>query len=240
VPSTPEGHVRAVYGLIGKLKQRVPALLVEAHDPVWPWGVRYLPVYFGQTTDPARRPGYYEENWGFEFMWNPIEDLVSGRALCLYYYNLACDIPLYDHITMENDNDACLAFWWYASTVRHLGIGGKKGLGSKVDNETRWQAYKAAMRQYLRLREWFVRGEFVGIDEMTHLHLLPDRPGGVLVAFNLDPTAAQRDVSIDLGRLRMTGAEPRVTGATSRTHSGRLDLALRFAPRSPLVVQIAP
>lgn len=240
VPSTPEGHVRAVYGLIGRLKQRVPALLVEAHDPVWPWGVRYLPVYFGQTTDPARRPGYYEENWGFEFMWNPIEDLVSGRALCLYYYNLACDIPLYDHITMENDNDACLAFWWYASTVRHLGIGGKKGLGSKVDNETRWQAYKAAMRQYLRLREWFARGEFVGIDEMTHLHLLPDRPGGVLVAFNLDPTAAQRDVSIDLGRLRMTGAEPRVTGATARTHSGRLDLSLSFAPRSPLVVEIAP
>ena len=240
VPSTPESHVRAVYGLIRRLKQRVPALLVEAHDPVWPWGVRYLPIYFGQTTDPARRPGYYDENWGFEFMWNPIEDLASGRALCLYYYNLACDIPLYDHITMENDNDACLAFWWYASTVRHLGIGGKKGLGSKIDNETRWQAYKAAMRQYLRLREWFVRGQFVGFDELTHLHVLPGKSGGVLVVFNLTDKPIERRLTLNPADMGFTAHEPlpTITAARGQWTADHLDLQFAVAPRSPVVIEI--
>jgi hypothetical protein len=241
VPSTPEGHVRAVYGLIRKLKRHVPGLLVEAHDPVWPWGVRYLPVYFGQTTDPARRDGCYEENWGFEFMWNPIDDLVSGRALCLYYYNLGCDIPLYDHITMENDNDACLAFWWYASTVRHLGIGGKKGLGSKTENEARWRAYKVAMQQYLRLRDWFVRGRFVGIDELDHLHVLVGKPGGVLVAFNLADKPVDRKLAVkpaDLG-LAARGSLPTINAAGARwTGAGQLELRFTIPARSPAVIEI--
>lgn len=240
VPSTPEGHVCAVYGLIARLKQRVPGLLVEAHDPVWPWGVRYLPIYFGQTTDPAKRPGFYDENWGFEFMWNPIEDLVSGRALCLYYYNLACDIPLYDHITMENDNDACLAFWWYASTVRHLGIGGKKGLGSKSENEARWRAWKGAMRQYVRLREWFVRGRFVGLDELDHLHVLPGRPGGVVVAFNLADTPAERRLVLDPADLGLGAgrALPNITAASGLWVAERLQIEFTVAPRSPAVIEI--
>jgi len=240
VPSTPEGHVRAVYSLIRNLKQRVPSLLVEAHDPIWPWGVRYLPIYFGQTTDPARQRGSYEENWGFEFMWDPIKDLLSGRALCLYYYNLACDIPLYDHITMANDNDACLAFWWYASTVRHLGIGGKKGLRSKTENEARWQAYQAAMRQYLRLREWFVRGRFIGLDELTHLHVLPGKPGGVLVTFNLADKPIERDLTLNPADLGLTTQKPlpTITAARGQWAAGRLGLRFMLAPRSPAVIEI--
>lgn len=240
VPSTPEAYVRAVYGLIGKLKQRVPGLLVEAHDPIWPWGVRYLPIYFGQTTDPARRPGFYEENWGFEFMWNPIEDLVSGRALCLYYYNLACDIPLYDHITMENDNNACLAFWWYASTVRHLGIGGKKGLTSKTENEARWQAWKGAMRQYVRLRDWFVRGRFVGLDELAHLHVQPGKPGGVLVAFNLTDAPIERRLTLNPADIGLTPGQPlpAITAANGQWTAEGLELRFTITPRSPAVIEI--
>jgi hypothetical protein len=238
VPSTPEGHVRAVYGLIRQLKQRVPGILVEAHDPVWPWGVRYLPIYFDQTLDATRRPGSYEENWGFEFMWRPIEDLLSGRALCLYYYNLACDIPLYDHITAEYDNDACLGFWWYASTIRHLGIGGKKGLDSKQINESRWQAYLKAMERYGRLRDWLVRGRFVGIDEWTHLHVLAGRPGGVLVAFNMGEQPVERTVVIKSADLGLGEGEPPVSGARATRVGDGLQLSLTIAPRSPLVVEI--
>ncbi len=239
VPSTPEGHVRAVYGLIRQLKQRVPGVLVEAHDPVWPWGVRYLPIYFDQTLDASRRKGSYEENWGFEFMWKPIEDLLSGRATCLYYYNLACDIPLYDHITAEYDNDACLGFWWYASTIRHLGIGGKKGLDSKQVNEARWQAYLKAMEKYGRLRDWLVRGRFVGIDEHTHLHVLGDRPGGVLVAFNLSEQPVQRTVVLKSADLGLGKGEPQVSGARATRVGDGLQLSLTIAPRSPLVVEVA-
>ena len=53
-------------------------------------------------------------------------DLLSGKALSLYEYNLAYDIPLYLHIHCGQDNQQMLAFWWYASTCRHLGIGGVK------------------------------------------------------------------------------------------------------------------
>ncbi|MGO8928126.1 MAG: discoidin domain-containing protein [Limisphaerales bacterium] len=239
VPSTPEGHVRAVYGLIHQLKQRAPGILVEAHDPVWPWGVRYLPIYFDQTLDASRRKGSYEENWGFEFMWRPIEDLLSGRALCLYYYNLACDIPLYDHITAEYDNDACLGFWWYASTIRHLGIGGKKGLDSKQINESRWQAYLKAMAQYGRVRDWLVRGRFVGIDEWTHLHVLAGRPGGVLVAFNMSDRPVERTIVLKAADLGLGAGEPKVSGARATRVGDGLQLSLSIAPRSPLVVEIA-
>ncbi len=239
VPSTPEGHVRAVYGLIHQLKQRVPGILVEAHDPVWPWGVRYLPIYFDQTLDASRRKGSYEENWGFEFMWRPIEDLLSGRALCLYYYNLACDIPLYDHITAEYDNDACLGFWWYASTIRHLGIGGKKGLDSKQVNESRWQAYLKAMGQYGRVRDWLVRGRFVGIDEWTHLHVLAGRPGGVLVAFNMSDKPVERTVVLKAADLGLGEGQPPVSGARATRVGNGLQLSLSIPPRSPLVVKLA-
>ena len=42
--------------------------------------MRYTPTYFRQGFTRHR----YQENWGFEFMWDPIADLRSGRALCLY------------------------------------------------------------------------------------------------------------------------------------------------------------
>ena len=241
VPSTPLGHVRAIYSLIQEVKHRVPGLLVEAHDPVWPWGVRYLPVYFDQTLDPGRKPGSYEENWGFEFMWDPIKDLVSGHALCLYYYNLGCDIPLYDHITAEKDNDACLAFWWYASTVRHLGIGGKKGLSSAQDNPIRWAAYTQAMARYRRLHEWFARGRFVGIDELTHLHVLPGKPGGVLTVFNLEERPVERQVvlkPVDLSLSADQAAAAKIEGCRSQWDNGQLKLSVSLPARAPLVIEI--
>lgn len=241
-PSTPEGHARAIYWLIQQARRRRPDLLVEAHDPVWPWACRYLPTYwqqgFGLRSHSAAmtlkrerlRPSglggnRYQENWGFEFMWNPIEDLKSGKALALYYYNLAYNIPLYLHITMEGDNDNCLFFWWAASTVRHLGIGGKKGLGGDAENEARFRAYKNAMKRYLALRPYFTRGHFYGIDELTHLHSLPSRQGAVVVVFNLGSRAQRRTVRFrledvglkpgtrlqaDAGELRQVGSEVRL------------------------------
>lgn len=233
VPSTPEGHVRAVYALVEKMRERYPHVLVEAHDPIWPWTFRYLPSYFRQGFAGPR----YQENWGFEFMWNPIEDLRSGRALCLYYYNLGCDIPLYDHITMEADNDACLSFWWYASTVRHLGIGGKKGLGSATDNEPRWQAYKRAVAEYHRLRPFFARGRFVGLGETAHLHVL--NVAAVLNVFNLTDAPERREVRFD--PLAVGLGEPRglrVSGAAARVEGRELVLTFDLPPLSPALAEI--
>ena len=172
-------------------------------------------------------------------MWDPIEDLLSGRALCLYYYNLAYNIPLYDHITMEGDNDNCLAFWWYASTIRHLGIGGKKGLRSGKENETRYQAYKRAMREYIRLKEFYMRGEFYGIDEWTHVHILPAKEQAVLNAFNLTDKLVSRTVTFDLGKIGLRSAQKvTVKGADWEREGSKVILRMDIPAMSPIIVRI--
>jgi hypothetical protein len=202
VPSTHNDHVRAVYALCRELRERNPNLLVECHDPLWPWHTCiYVPTYFQQ----AFKGGAYQENWGFEYMWNCLDDLKSGKALALYYYALGCNIPLYLHITMAADNDACVFFWWAASTVRHLGIGGKQGHPTinpanlpPHDPEKRFAAYKQQMARYRRLKPWFVHGTFHGISETAHLHTQPGMPGGVLNLFNLTDAPKDMEVRIPL------------------------------------------
>jgi hypothetical protein len=140
-------------------------------------------------------------------MWNPLEDLLSGTALSLFYYNLGYDLPLYLHINMDNDNDNCLAFWWFASTARHLGIGGG------ASNEKRYQAYKQAMSEYLPLKDLYSRGTFYGIDELTHIHVLPEVGRCVLNAYNLTDTPVSRDVDVRLNDLGLMEGCARVRRA---------------------------
>ena len=226
VPSTAVMHARAVVELICRVHEKHPGIVIEAHDPVWPWGVRYLPVYYLHDVK-----GSFDEGWGFEFMWNPLGDLLSGRALSLFYYNLAYDLPLYLHINMENDNDNCLAFWWYASTVRHLGVGGKNG------GEPRYQAYKRALAEYKPLKDLYARGEFYALDELTHIHVLPEQGRCVVNAFNLTDTAVSREVEVrlnDLGLLENLSVE----GAPYETTGGKLALKLDIPPFSPLIVKM--
>ncbi len=171
--------------------------------------------------------------------------LKSGRALALYYYNLGCNVPLYLHITMAADNDACVFFWWTASTVRHLGIGGKMssrtiepagGLPPR-DAEGRFEAYKQQMAVYKRLKPYFVRGTFHGIAENAHLHTLPDRRGGMLVVFNLTDAAQQVEFFIPASLLETEEDLP-VSGAAADWQAGGVTIRLRLAAMSPAVVCI--
>ena len=194
-------HASAVYDLCDELRARNPQLRIECHDPVWPWHTAiYVPSYYRHGFGGD---GSYDENWGFEYMWDCINDLTSGKALALYYYNIACNIPLYLHITMASDNDSCLFFWWAASTIRHLGIGGMSGHPTvnpgdlpAHDPEKRFAAYREQMSLYRRLKPYFVRGRFVGISETAHLHVLPEKEGGVLVLFNLSEETRVFDATV--------------------------------------------
>lgn len=226
VPSTPGMHAEAVSDIIRAVHHEYPNILIEAHDSVWPWGVRYLPTYF--THD---KPGSFDESWGFEFMWNPLEDLISGRALSLFYYALAYDLPLYLHINMDNDNDNCLAFWWYASTVRHLGIGGGKA------NDKRYQAYKRAMSEYISMKDLYASGQFYAVDELTHIHVLPEAGRCVLNAFNLTDTPISRTVEVRLNDLRIM-KDVSVEDAPHEIIGGKLVLHLDIPSFSPLIVKM--
>lgn len=242
VPTTATHHARAVYDLCRQLRRRCPELTIECHDPVWPWHTCiYAPTYFQQGFGDG---GAYEENWGFEYMWNCLEDLQSGKALALYYYNLSCNIPLYLHITMAADNDNCLFFWWAASTVRHLGIGGKHGHPSVTpkdlpahDPERRFAAYQKQMTLYKQLKPYFTLGTFHGLREDAHLHTLPGRKGGVLLMFNLTEVDEAVEVRIDQ-KLLQTDGSLRVEGAVAITEEDVLCVHADMPAMSATVVRI--
>ncbi len=243
VSTTASDHVRAVYALCRELKRRCPELTIECHDPVWPWHTCvYVPTYFQQGFGAQ---GAYDENWGFEYMWNCLNDLKSGKALALYYYNLACDIPLYLHITMAADNDNCLFFWWAASTVRHLGIGGKYGSDSvfhkndvAYDPERRFAAYRESLALYRSLKPFFTRGVFHGLDEHMHLHTLPGSAGGVLLLFNVGDGERTLEARIDAAILRMDDGDTRVAGAEARMTGGVLCVRKTVPAMSAAVIRI--
>jgi len=124
-------------------------------------------------------------------MWNPMQDMLSGRAIQLFEYNLAYSIPLYLHINENSDNENMLQFWYYASLVRHLGIG---GLRNKEDRT--YKALKDAMILYKELKPFFTRGRFYGIEQNIHLHVDETSNLGVLTAYNLTSRAQKVKVQI--------------------------------------------
>jgi len=146
---------------------------------------------------------------------------------------------------MAADNDACVFFWWVASTVRHLGIGGKNsspsieppgGLPAHVP-ERRFAAYKQQMKLYKRLKPYFTRGAFHGIAENAHLHTLPGKMGGVLNLFNLDEEERELEFILPAGLLQ-TRAELPVAGADAAWDGDGVRLRLRLPAMTPAVVCI--
>lgn len=189
VPMSLEEHSRGVIEVMQRVKAKYPDLLIEAHDRVSGGIQDYMPLYYEHNLDGHVT---FDEHWGFEYMWNPYMDLLSGKALSLYEYNLAFDIPLYLHINLGFDNTAALSFWWYASTCRHLGLGGIK------PGHRNWDGHVAAMRSYLALKPFFAAGRFVGLDRTLHGHVLDERQSAVLVAFNLGSDAVVLEHTIEL------------------------------------------
>ncbi len=78
------------------------------------------------------------------------------------------------------------------------------------------------------------------MDELNHLHVLPNEPGGVLVAFNLSEQPAERQLLIDPAELRLSAQQPlpAISNAQAQWHDGRLELRFPLPPRSPVVIEI--
>jgi hypothetical protein len=195
VPFTKEDHMRANVELARRVHEKYPNVLIEMHDMLMGGAnPRNTPVYYKYGL-----PGSYDSNWGFELMWNPMEDIASGRARSLYYYNLSCNVPLYLHINLRGDTPGCEVLWWYASTCRHLGIGGTHPDPAVAADQ------KTAMRTYHELERFFKRGDFYGINEDIHLHALPEENAFVVNLFNLSDQKKTVGGSIDLGRMGLKG-----------------------------------
>jgi hypothetical protein len=175
VPYKKEDHIRANVELAKRVHEKYPDVLIEMQDMLC-GGMpqRYIPVYYKYGI-----PGSYNETWGFELMWQPMEELKNGHARSLYYYSLGSTVPLYLHIDLRGDNKNCVALWWYASTCRHLGIGGTHRDPAVA------QAQKLAMKQYRKLERYYKQGKFYGISEQIHIHVLEGQQAFVVNLFNL-------------------------------------------------------
>ena len=104
-----------------------------------------------------------------------------------------------------------MVLWWYASTCRHLGIGGTHVRPEVV------RAQQNAMRRYRELDRFYKRGEFFGISEEIHVHALASEQAAVVNLFNLsDPSRkiggriAIRDLGLDPARM-YSSTEPWAT-----------------------------
>lgn len=175
VPYLQEDHMRNCIELVRRIHEKYPDVIIELHDMLDGGSPRRMtPVYYKYGL-----PLSYDDNWGFELMWNPMKDIQQGRGLAMYYYNLACNIPIYLHIDLRKDNEHCVMLWWFASTARHLGIGGTHKDPVTVENQ------KAAMKYYREFDRFFKRGDFYGITEEIHLHILPGEKAFMVNIFNL-------------------------------------------------------
>ena len=175
VPYGKEDQVEAVAGLAQRVHARFPGVDIEMHDPIVGGNTtRLAPVYYKYGL-----PGSFDENWGFELMWQPMNDLRTGAAQSLYYYNLACNVPAYLHVDLRGDNEYALVLWWYASTCRHLGVGGTH------PNPMIAELQRREMKRYRLWERFFKRGEFYGANEEIHLHVLPEENAFVAAVFNL-------------------------------------------------------
>jgi hypothetical protein len=181
VPMKRQTHAQNIFRVIQNIKKKYPDILIEAHDR----GVGNQ-LYYQHNL-----PHSFDENWGFECMWNPMQDLISRRAFQLYEYNLAYSIPLYLHINEHSDNEKMLQFWWYSSVVRHIGIG---GLTDKTSSK--YKALKNAVMLYKKIKPILTRGIFYGISPMIHIHVDENSKTGVIMAFNL--SSREKTVTIQI------------------------------------------
>lgn len=230
VPFTIEDQVRACLSLAQRIHARFPKVIIEMHDPVVGGNIpRYTPVYYKYGL-----PGSYDDNWGFELMWQPMEDIRSGRARSLYWYNLGCNVPVYLHIDLRDDNEHCLVLWWYASTCRHLGIGGTHPVPAVA------AAQVQAMRRYRQLERFYKRGEFFGMGEEIHVHALPAENAFVVNLFNLTGDERLVEGSIQVADMGLDPdrwyASPKGGGFDAK--AGTFRVSRRMAPWSAVVLEV--
>jgi hypothetical protein len=228
LPLTHDEHLDAILRIEREVHAEYPHVLIEQHDPMaGPGTVRYAPTYFLHA-----KPGAFDELWGYEYMWDIMDDVTTRRAVALYYANLAYSIPIYLHIDLRKDNPRAMAFWWYASTCRHLGVGGKH-----ADPAT-WEAHKSAMRTYLSLKRFFTQGVFHGLDEMVHVHTLPDLREAVLNVFNIENKTENKTIRFRLSDVGLPEGAVEVEGASFTAKNGEVILEVSMPGASHQLVKV--
>lgn len=214
IPLTPYEHAKSIFDSQRKVKQSCGNVLLESHD----WldaGIYYYPIYmFGEG---------HHERWGFEYMWNPLEDYQAGRLQNLYYYNLAYEKPLYIHINLLGIGENAEVYWYFASTIRHFGIGNYSALTSEKQ-----ELVKMASNIYAKLKKYYTAGDFRGINPLLHIHSITGHGSVINIFSDTEPQnntylISKKDIGIDTisnitvhwGNAAVTDAEDRILISTA-------------------------
>jgi len=226
VPMLRKTHAENIFKVIQNVKKKFPHILIEAHSR----GVKPRhPLYYQHNL-----PHSFDENWGFECMWNPMHDLLSGRTTQLFEYNLAYSIPLYLHINENSDNENMLQFWWYASLARHLGIGGLKD-----KNTPKYIALKRAMLLYKTIKPIMTRGTFFGLDYNLHLHVAEDNASGIITAYNLTSRKKKVNIPLELSKYGLQVSKTEIYNGKNELLHGSIinesNFEIDIPPLSPII-----
>jgi hypothetical protein len=79
IPLKRQSHADGLDEVMRNVKREFPGIYIEAHDRVTSGLQDYHPLYY--QYDP---PYSFDENWGFEYMWDSYLDAISGKAISLY------------------------------------------------------------------------------------------------------------------------------------------------------------
>ncbi|MFN3422238.1 MAG: hypothetical protein ACK40X_11005, partial [Armatimonadota bacterium] len=108
-----------------------------------------------------------------------------------------------------------------------------------------WEAHKKAMQTYRRLKHFYTRGAFYGLDETVHVHVLPNpKPKtrntmAVLNIFNLATTEVEREIQFKPSDIGLPDNLPlRCIGAPHRQEGDRITLWVRMPALGHQLVEV--
>jgi hypothetical protein len=100
-----------------------------------------------------------------------------------------------------------------------------------------YKALKKAMKTYMSLIDFYKRGTFYGIDEMTHVHTLADRNQAVINLFNLTGKSVSRDVTVPLAEVGLESFRS-LSGVEGRKCRGGFTFTCELKPLSQALVKV--
>ena len=154
IPSTREEHAKALFELARRVKAKYPHVLIEMHDP------DHRPERHPLHADLLRlRPAAFVRlplGARVHVELDGRSALAAGRSASTTTIWPTAS-RFYLHVGLKTDNENALVFWWYASTCRHLGVGGKPapaGVGGREAGDADLSAAEAVLhaRRVLRHR----------------------------------------------------------------------------------------
>jgi hypothetical protein len=112
------------------------------------------------------------------------------------------------------------------------------GVGGKHTNPTVWEAQKKAMQTYLKLEKFYKQGIFYGLDEMVHVHTLPDLGQATINLFNLDDKPVEKEIQFRLQEIGLPNAPAKIEGAAFEQNDDVIKLKVAIPARGQVVYKI--